>query len=379
MKLTLNSEEIIELIRLRDTHSVPYIRERASAILKINSGMSPRQVALEGLLKRRKPDTVYKWLYRYVALGVSGLFNQKRKNCGKLSEGEKKELVQIILKKTPYDFIKENKYSDNREKSSKNKNVLAMRWSLRLLHQYIDFLKRYKELSGIWRLLQRLGLRLKRGRCKAESNDADYNYKLRRIRGILGYCLKHRDKAVFLCLDEFSFYRQPVVNRAWWKRGKKEQPIIKRARKSNTRGRIVACVNCATGRVDYKIASKIKLPVLCKFIEEIRQIYSDVKIYILMDNWYKMHDNEKFLRLLKDLNITPVYTPTYTPEANPIERLWWKLTKEVIYHHRLSENWQLFKERITLWLEQFKRPSADILRQLGLTHTNRLIHANLKT
>jgi len=35
------------------------MRERATAILKIAEGISARQVALDGLLKPRKPDTIY--------------------------------------------------------------------------------------------------------------------------------------------------------------------------------------------------------------------------------------------------------------------------------------------------------------------------------
>jgi transposase len=35
--------------------------------------MSGRQVALAGLLKRRKTDTVYDWFHRYQAEGLAGL------------------------------------------------------------------------------------------------------------------------------------------------------------------------------------------------------------------------------------------------------------------------------------------------------------------
>lgn len=50
------------------------MRERASAILQVASGRSGRWVALEGLLRPRQPDTIYRWLDRYETDGVAGLY-----------------------------------------------------------------------------------------------------------------------------------------------------------------------------------------------------------------------------------------------------------------------------------------------------------------
>ncbi|MBK8901851.1 MAG: helix-turn-helix domain-containing protein [Anaerolineaceae bacterium] len=71
--LTLTTEEKAELIELRDHAAKPYLRERASAILQVADGCSGRWVALHGLLRPRKPDTVYGWLDRYQDRGVDGL------------------------------------------------------------------------------------------------------------------------------------------------------------------------------------------------------------------------------------------------------------------------------------------------------------------
>lgn len=46
-----------------------YLREQAAALLKIAKGMSARAVALHGLLRRRKPETVRGWLDYYRAHG----------------------------------------------------------------------------------------------------------------------------------------------------------------------------------------------------------------------------------------------------------------------------------------------------------------------
>lgn len=73
LTIILTPEQRRELECARDHHEKPYVRERAAAILKIADGMSGRQVAFKGLLRRRKTDTVYDWFHRYQVEGLAGL------------------------------------------------------------------------------------------------------------------------------------------------------------------------------------------------------------------------------------------------------------------------------------------------------------------
>jgi len=73
LQLILSATERRELERVRDHDREPYLREKAAALLKIADGQSGRDVALHGLLKHRRPDTVYDWVRRYRAVGVAGL------------------------------------------------------------------------------------------------------------------------------------------------------------------------------------------------------------------------------------------------------------------------------------------------------------------
>ena len=59
--------------RLRDHAPQPYLRERAAALIKVDDGQSAAPVARLGLLRPRKPDTVYAWLGRFVIDGLEGL------------------------------------------------------------------------------------------------------------------------------------------------------------------------------------------------------------------------------------------------------------------------------------------------------------------
>lgn len=71
--LTLDEASRKQLKEHRDHDRRAYVRERAAALLKIADGASPAEVARSGLLRRRKEDTVYTWLNRYVKSGLAGL------------------------------------------------------------------------------------------------------------------------------------------------------------------------------------------------------------------------------------------------------------------------------------------------------------------
>src|SRR5260370_42301407 len=51
----------------------PSPRERAAALLKIAAGAPPPAVARRGLLRPRRPETVWQWVERFTAHGVAGL------------------------------------------------------------------------------------------------------------------------------------------------------------------------------------------------------------------------------------------------------------------------------------------------------------------
>ncbi len=80
--LELTEEARAALVRGRDRDPRPYCRERCAALLKIAAGQSPRQVALSGLGKRRKPDTVRGWLHAYRTGGLPALVQRERGHRG---------------------------------------------------------------------------------------------------------------------------------------------------------------------------------------------------------------------------------------------------------------------------------------------------------
>lgn len=73
LKIELSESQRRELENIRDHHELPYLRERAAAILKIAAGHSGLQTARNLLNRVHWQDTIYEWVKRYQAEGVEGL------------------------------------------------------------------------------------------------------------------------------------------------------------------------------------------------------------------------------------------------------------------------------------------------------------------
>jgi hypothetical protein len=71
--LDLTSEQKLELETVLKKSPKPYLRERASAILQIAKGAFGKDVAFEGLLQKRRKNTIYDWVVRYKSEGLKGL------------------------------------------------------------------------------------------------------------------------------------------------------------------------------------------------------------------------------------------------------------------------------------------------------------------
>ena len=53
--------------------------------------------------------------------------------------------------------------------------------------------------------------------------------------------------------------------------------------------------------------------------------------------------------------------------TNPIEKLWRWVRQSILHLHRLSDDWQLLKNRVMDFILSFKKGSNELLRYVGLS------------
>ena len=364
-----------ELIEHRDHDPRPYVSERCAAVIKVAEGQAPHSVALHGLLKSRDPDTVYSWLDIYETEGLEGLIAHQHGGYrrGSLDSAKEKELRER-LRRSP-------EASPDIEVTSGDApaivgDVSPTRWTLKRIQSAFDWLTDYT-LSGVWRLLRRLGIRLRQGRPQQFSPDPEYEAKERRLLEVLSEAGAN-DKVVVLFLDEFSYYHWPLPAPDWTEMDG-PPPEAKRAPPGEKRWRIVAALNAQTGRVSYRQAYKIDRWEFIRFLRQVAREYPDAeRIYIPLDNW-SVHDADDVEAALADeeelSRVELVYLPTYAPWLNPIEKLWDWLKDNVLKMHHLAGRWNKVKQRVEAFLNLFAEASQALLYRVGLAGDGKLARA----
>ena len=393
--ICLTPEQQEKLEQIRDTDKRPYMRERAAAMLKIAEGISPNQVAMNGLLKRRQPDTVYDWVHRYQQEGVAGLPIKPGRGRKPAyfpryqTKDEAKEAILHTVRRDPGTF-----------------DTTRSRWDLGLIAQVCDWLA-VNHPSSLSQLLKRLGISYKRGRSYVHSPDPHYDQKMDMIAQSLLKAWYAPDEYVLLYQDEFTIYRQPTLDRDYEQMGK-FQPLARRSHDSNTEFRGMGALNAVTGQVTYHQGSKASVSQLIKFYD---MVYDAVvtdhpeidpidTIYMVQDNWpvhfhpdllihlqpqhfqFPIHKPDNWpdepspeakrkaeKRKAKGVTKLPIkilQLPTYASWANPIEKLWRWVRQSVLHLHRLSDEWDELKQRIRDFILSFRKGSNELLRYVGL-------------
>ena len=200
-KLQLTDEQTQILRQLRDTGQPAYLRERAGALLKIAAGQSPHKVARSGLLKPRKPDTLYAWLRRYREHGVQGLRHKPGKGRSPAFAPLSKEDAEVELQ---HFILRDPAQIPPHE----------TRWTLRTLSASVPWLNGLS-IPAVHQTLDRLGISYKRGRTYVHSPDIEYNQKLACVQQALATAKRHPETNVAFYQDEFAFHLQPTLGKDW--------------------------------------------------------------------------------------------------------------------------------------------------------------------
>lgn len=270
------------------------------------------------------------------------------------------------------------------------------RWTLTSVGAVVEWLAGSTR-SGVWRVLDGLGIVLKRGREHVHSPDPAYPAKQAAITASLAESRASDGRVVTLFLDEVTLHRQPSLASAWAARGR-DQPLAERSHRTDATARIVATLDAADGRVVSRRRRTVTVPTLVGFYQELAAAYPEAeRIDLVIDNW-PVHGHPDLLVALQpqtspfpipqppnwpteaspaavrkwghlQLPIQLLPLPTYASWLNPIEKLWRWLRQEVVHLHRLADNLSALHTATDACLARFAAGSdagQDLLRYVGL-------------
>ncbi|WP_410542987.1 IS630-like element ISWpi10 family transposase [Wolbachia endosymbiont of Tetranychus urticae] len=123
----------------------------------------------------------------------------------------------------------------------------------------------------------------------------------------------HPEKEVFF--DESRFGTHSKIGHGWFKKGVRTQVKMKIGRQNFY---IYSAVNPRSGKKISLLAPYVNTNCMNIFLEQMSKDLGTKKAFLVMDcaGWHR----SKSLKIQK--NITIIYLPPYSPELNPVERLW---------------------------------------------------------
>jgi transposase len=132
------------------------------------------------------------------------------------------------------------------------------------------------------------------------------------------------------CEDEVHFQRHSSLIRMWAPKG--QQPRVLSA---STRQKIgfFGALNLKTGALLTREASTFNGETFGDFLSCLLQRTSG-QIYLILDNapWHRARHLKGFFSYHQD-RLVRVFLPSYSPELNPIERVW-RMTRRQVTHNR---------------------------------------------
>ncbi|WP_293788436.1 IS630 family transposase [uncultured Pedobacter sp.] len=152
--------------------------------------------------------------------------------------------------------------------------------------------------------------------------------------------------------DEASLSNTATVSYMWAEKGK--QPRINQKQRKRERKTLFGCIEPETGIVITGKADRGNTISFFSFLLLVVKTYHGRKVVMVLDN-VPYHHAKRLKPILERYKhrIELVYLPPYSPDLNPIERIWWYMRKKIT-HNRYVQNLQDRINNFDLFISQFK-------------------------
>jgi transposase len=318
------------LLQLYRHHAQPEIRHRAHILLLLADGYSWDTIAA---VLFTSSSTIARWQQRFLdggLLALAGHASGRRSGFLAYWPGV---IATWLSQHTPRDF-----------------GFLRSRWTCALV---VLLLWRWYQLavSGetVRRWLHRADFVWRRPRPVVHRPDPLRQAKLRVLRRLLS-ALPTDEAAVFE--DEVDVNLNPKIGSMWMRRGRQAEVETPG---DNDKRYLAGSMNWRTGTVLTTEGSKRDGKLFVRHLEDLRHRLRCYRvIHVICDN-ARFHQASKCKLLQKYLarwshRIVLHYLPTYAPETNPIERVWWHLHEEITRNHCCHSVEELL-DLVFQWLE----------------------------
>lgn len=292
------------------------------------NGYSKEEVAkIESVTLR----TIQNWINLWNEGGPDALKTGKRKGCPRKIPDELREPLCDLLR-----------YPEKNGQTH---------WTLRRLYGYLKENVRIElGYSTLTRFFRQEGFRLKVPRPWPYEQDEERREAFRqRMSGLLA----DPTFEIWFC-DETGFTGDPRPRRRWaHKKDRIRTPYLG----THIRENIIGAVHPASGRLVSLVLPGVDSVAFQMFLDELAKSTDGKKVLLVLDNasWHKT-------KSLQWHHLQPEYLPPYSPDLNPIERLWLYL-KEHYFNNWIARNHQELQDRV-VWAIQNLMTKFDIIKSV---------------
>ncbi|MEO5673651.1 MAG: IS630 family transposase [Chitinophagales bacterium] len=288
-----SKKELAGWIKSKKTQRRYY--ERAKIIMALHEGKSNKQVAEE--MKTRQA-TISKWRKRFVATGISGLYDAPRSGKpAQYNQAHEQRILKTLDKEPPKGYSK---------------------WNGKLLADHLKDVHK----GHVWRVLRKHKVHLQRNRSWCISTDPEFSAK---AADIIGLYLQPQENAVVLCIDEKPSIQALERSQGWLKLPD-GRAITGYSHEYKRNGTITlfAALDIATGQVKGKLYKRKRRIEFLDFMNEIVQQHgNDRPIHVIVDN-FRTHKPKHDKWQLRHKNVHFHYTPTHASWLNMVE-IWFSI------------------------------------------------------
>ena len=294
----------------------PSRRLRMHIALLASDGRSPTEIARVLFCSR---TTVYAVVSRFLREGRAAFDDRQRRGPKPLLGKEADERIEHLLEGD----------------SPTEHGWLRSRWSCKLVSLQL-MRERLASASRetVRRALHRLQFRWRRPRPVGPEKDSEEQIEDKRER-LSDVQRMTEEEACSFFQDETKLEANPKVGFCWMRRGK-QKPL--RTPGTNRKVWISGALNFKTGRFHWVSGERRDGELFIKLLDKLRRTYRCHKqLHLATDN-----DGSHLSKLVKKyvedsagrVNLHPL--PSWSPESNPVELVWWSMHEAVSRNHECA-------------------------------------------
>jgi putative transposase len=309
----------------------PELRLRAHILLLLDAGQ-PWVLIVAVLFT--SSATINRWRKRFLRGGLDAVLARPRRSAGRWWVAL---IIGWVTTRTPaaFGFVR------SRWTCESVALVLREDWRVRVSRETVR--RRLREAGLVWR----------RPRAVLGPKDPAYAVKLGKIRALLRE-LPESEVAVFE--DEVDINTNPKIGSMWMWRGSQAEVVTPG---TNEKRYLAGSLSWRSGELiltEGRPHQGRNTELFLAHLDELRRRLRCYRvIHVICDN-AKPHQAKRVREYLAKHRGRVVlhYLPTYAPQTNPIERVWWHLHEEITRNHRARDMGELL-DLVFEWLARGSR------------------------